>query len=165
MRPSAAKRASLIFTSAVLLVGAAAPAALAKQSTAPPGNSAVDEYTETVPGPTGGHPTHGDVPGGGAGQSGGGAPLPRKVAQQLRHAGPDGVAAAALAEQNSPRGSQAVKGATRSGGGGGQSVISQAVDVLGGSGGGMGAMLPIVLAASLLLAVGVGVGRRTRRGS
>ena len=118
-------------------------------------NSAVDEYTETVPG--GG----GDNPVSGGGDPTGGTPLPSDVAGELQAAGDDGVAAAELAE--SAGGPADRKPSTSSDrpsddqGGGFGSAISEIIEPDDDSG--MGIALPIILGAALIAATIFGIAR------
>jgi hypothetical protein len=156
-------RGTLTATLLVALLLALPSAAQAAQGT-PPGNSAVDQYLENVPGAGGNHPS-GNQPGGGGG--GGLSPGARHA---LAAQGPAGVAAANLAGATAPRHSgtagKAAKGSDRgakqpgkhggdqgSAADTGGSPFKNAVDrVVGGgdSGGGMGIALPIILGSSLL---------------
>ena len=77
----------------------------------PPGNSEVNQYTETLPGPTNDStvepPGAAGTPGapGGQGSAGGGpggGVIPDDTARELNQSGPDGRAAAALAQSNAP---------------------------------------------------------------
>ena len=85
----------------------------------PPGNSEVNQYTETLPGPTNDRtvepPEAPGTPGGqgSAGGGPGGGVIPDDTARELRQFGPDGRAAAALAQSNAP-----VAAAADAGGGG-----------------------------------------------
>jgi hypothetical protein len=155
-------------------------AALAQENTlAPPGNGAIDEYSETLPAPGGGQPT--DRPGGqGApGGVGGSSVVPAPVQRRLRRSGPDGAQAAAVAELTAPGGGGGPAAGSRKPRGGhgavrgetaespapaGASIPSQVERALGGSDGGMGAALPVILGLSLVVAVGAGVARRRRHG-
>jgi hypothetical protein len=143
----------------LLAVLVAAQPALGQGRNAPPGNSSVDEYTESLPGPDGdravprdgdplpprsGDPAPGDVGGGSA------AGLGR-----------DGRAAALLAARTGPKraldGSPGAGHATVEG----RSTFAQIVDALGGSGaGGMGALLPLLLLAAVVAAVAAALRRR-----
>src|SRR6476659_9167366 len=98
------------------------PASSALAATAPPGNSEVNQYAETLPGGGGENTVNppGSGPGGGRDGNGtqgqGGAPvIPPQTQRQLEQLGPDGRAAAALAEANAP---QSPAGAQGAGGGG-----------------------------------------------
>jgi hypothetical protein len=141
------------------LLAVAGPSAAATRH-APPGNSSVDEYTETIPGPKGDHPVplSGPVlPGPGSSSPVGGNSGVRK----LHSLGPDGFAVERFAAHTGPR-----RGLDRDGGAlpdvDGRSLPEQILDALGGAGeGGMGAILPLLLLASALGAFAVA--RRRRR--
>ena len=145
----------------------AAPATVRAQDSLPPGNSGVDQYTENVPGPGGDKPTN---PGGGGGSGGGGGgngELSTAEAQALTDQGPNGAAAAALAEETAPpKATDADSVARRSGGddGNGFSVDDVFSALTGSDSAGMGVFLPILLGASLLAAIAVGAARLLRRG-
>ncbi len=130
-------RASL--TSAILaalLALVAAPVALAQE------NSAVDEYTENVPGAGGGSGNTGPSGGGSGGGSGGagtqaqggGEELPAAVNEQFQNAGADGAAAAALAQATAPEGTGTDAGGT----GGGSPTGGSGSNQAGGGGSGQG---------------------------
>jgi hypothetical protein len=150
------------------------PASFVLAATAPPGNSEVNQYAETLPGGGGENTVNppGSGPGGGGGGNGngqgqGGAPvIPPQTQHQLEQLGPDGRAAAALAEANAPQ------PPARSGGGGaggagagkGDSVASAVTGALTGSDqGGMGAFLPIALFGVAGLGIGYALARRRAR--
>ncbi len=154
----------------------AAPAAAQDEVIAPPGNSGVEEYLEVVPGAGGDKPARGN--------GGGNAPTPAEAlgadnAKALESLGADGKAAAAAAAAGSPTTQKAARDRTRSkplrdsevdGGtsiatesGGGDRVTSVA-RALGGDGGGMGLLFPILLGLTLSLALALGIGRMLRRG-
>jgi hypothetical protein len=152
------------------------PASAALAATAPPGNSEVNQYAETLPGGGGENTVNppGSGPGGGGGGNGsaqgqGGAPvIPPKTQRQLDRLGPDGRAAAALAEANAPQapaGSQAQGGgAGGAGAGKGDSVVGAVSGALTGSDqGGMGAFLPIALFGVAGLGIGYALARRRAR--
>jgi len=155
---------------AVILVGtvlvvALTPSANAATS-APPGNSGVDQYAETLPSSGGSVPSE---PGGAKGQGGQSgsdgernqsapSPVPERVLppvpeRALPRAGADG------AEGPAPQGKGAARkgsrGKNRSGDAeGGGSGLGNAVDQLaGGDSGGMGIALPIMMGFSLLAAL------------
>jgi hypothetical protein len=164
---------------------ALAGGAPAQQTIAPPGNSGVDQYFETVPGAGGNLAVHRTPPA--SGGSTGSAPGARGLARFGR----DGQAAAALAAATAPaRSGHAGAGArpgagagpgpgTRGGGtpGGGSAApsasaavpqasgsTSAVLGVLSGSDqGGLGLVLPILLLGALVAAVALGVLRRRRR--
>jgi hypothetical protein len=95
--------------------------------------------------------------------------IPPATQRQLNQLGPDGRAAAALAEANAPQapaGSQA-RGGGRAGGAGagkGDSVADAVTGALTGSDqGGMGAFLPIALFGIAGLGIGYALARRRAR--
>ncbi len=153
------------------------PASSALAATAPPGNSEVNQYAETLPGGGGENTVNppAAVPVAVAGVATaaarvrGGAPvIPAQTQRQLDQLGPDGQAAAALAEANapqSPAGAPA-KGAGGGGGGAGKgdSVVGAVTGALTGSDqGGMGAFLPIALFGVAGLGIGYALARRRAR--
>ena len=148
---------SLLLT--LLALAGATPAAAQTTKVAPPGNSGVNEYLETVPTAGGGEPssTHG---------SGGGASLPASVRSALAKQGPDGRAALSTAEAGAP-------GAGKGGHApaklspqdvhepSGQNLPSAIAHALGGSdSGGMGIWLPILLIGSALAIAAAAVAKR-----
>jgi hypothetical protein len=146
-------------------------AAGAQETNAPPGNSAIDEYLETVPSASGNRPAAG---GGGDRSAEDRGQLPAVVAGALRGRGADGRAVADLV-----RSSQATRrGAPRDEIAGpkptgpvaeprGDSPLSSVARAVGGDGdgGGMGAALPAILLGSLAALAAVVVVRLTRRRS
>jgi hypothetical protein len=159
----------------ILCVSLCVPAALlfpvaAAAKIVPPGNSGADQYAETLPGPEGNQPTDS----GGAGRTGGNQPthsggagggrLPGVLSparqRGLAELGPAGRATADLAQSTASRRQQI--GPTT---GEDPTGVSGFVDVLkqgGGSGvsGGIGIVLPLIMAGSLLAAI-VRLGRRS----
>jgi hypothetical protein len=143
--------------------------ALAKcsQPTTPQGNSEVQQYSETFSGGCGGgaidrrHRS-----------SGGG--VPNGTQHRLNSRGPDGQATAELAQATSPdarSSAGASRGAANRGRGaqpasnGGGSVPKDIADALTGksaAGDGMGALLPILLGATLVLCAGYALRHRLR---
>ena len=151
----------------------AAPAVAQDEVIAPPGNSGVKEYLEIVPGAGGDKPA--------SGTKGGTAPMPAEAlgadnAKALEALGSDGKAAAAAAAAGSPtdratarrRENSKVLGDSATG----TSIAAQSdgdrvtsvARALGGDGGGMGVLFPIVLGLTLSLALALGIGRLLRRG-
>jgi hypothetical protein len=153
------------------------PAAAAAQRTAtlaPPGNSAVTEYLETVPNAMGASP-----PRSGAPQSGVLRPDRRRALERL---GADGRALAAVVDATSPPSAGGTAGTAGRGRGApanasqGAAPVSQAalagkgapsrlVSLLTAAtgqdgGGGLGALLPVLMAASLLGMIARAVRRR-----
>lgn len=132
---SGMRRASLLVTLLVAVLGCAAPAG-AQRSNAPPGNSGVDEYLETVPEAGGHQPTRRDPSN---------SPLSAATRERLERAGADGQAAADLAERSSPKPDENDTPAVASPRGD-PGVVRPLVRAAGGSGDGMGLWLPILLA-------------------
>src|SRR5579871_4867605 len=111
------------------------------------------------------------------------AAVPSSVLRSLERAGAAGRQAAELAERTAPsvvgiastHGTSSERSTGGSTAGGARSIGARqgstsalgdqlATAVVGGGGGGLGVLLPLVLGASLLCAVGVTIGRRRRRG-
>lgn len=134
---------------------AAPPAAFAQteQTNAPPGNSAIDEYLETVPNATGNQrPRSGDAPN---------AVLTPTERARLERLGPDGKVLADAIDVTGPkreRSASAAEPLTAQG----RSPLSEVLDAAtgGDSGAGMGAVLPAILLAALLGAIAIVVARR-----
>jgi hypothetical protein len=148
-------RALIALLALTLAFPAAAPAADPPRSIAPPGNSGVDEYRETVPGDDGDHPTNpGNHPSNGRdGLSvrGGGSshqPVTATQRHQLERLGPDGRTLAAVVDATSPPTTHK----RRSIAGSGRSPVIPVVEVAFGrdGSGGLGALLPAVLLVSAL---------------
>ena len=151
---------------------------------APPGNSGVGQYVETVPTADGGQPTNTVHPGGvggsggrggtgrGPGATGGGA-IAASTQRALAKQGPTGDATAALAAATAP---SRTRPAARSGdarstssgspsfAGQGSSPSTSVLKALAGStsGGGLGPLLPIALIGSVLAAAVLTLVRRRR---
>lgn len=153
------------------------PTAIANaQTSLPPDNSGVDQYTENVPGAGGDEPSSQIGSGGGAGSNGGGggggSRLPPRVAHEFGHAGSDGAAAASLAEATAPDGADAAgvdsaRGGNRSrasSGGGVGGIVGTGVGAASTGSYGMGIALPIILAATLVAALGFLLSRRRHPG-
>jgi hypothetical protein len=157
-------RASLFAIAVLFLYGAPA---YALTRVAPPGNSGASQYQEDVPSATGGVPVT-NLPAGGTQQ-----PLPHGVVTQLDRSGAAGRAAAQLADRTAPPVVRRRSTAPGSQPTGGSSVAAGAPEatsvgnqlagaVIGGSGGGLGVLLPVMLAGSLALAVALVLVRRRR---
>jgi hypothetical protein len=156
---------------ALLLLVALPATAAAKggchHTVTPQGNSEAEQYSEVVPGPCGNQPAN---PGGSGGSSNS---VPPATLQQLQSQGAAGQNAAALAQAGAPAG-----GAKHGAGGGGQGAganngqssgggaVSGIRDALGGDSGGdgMGLLLPLILAGTLLAGLTYWVMRRRRAG-
>jgi hypothetical protein len=150
--------------------GATPALAPAQTSLAPPGASGVDEYLETIPEAGGNRP----IQGSGTSKSA----LTATQRHQLERLGPDGRAAAALAEATGPTPQSPGKTSTPGGKTSASSgqVLPQSGDgpnasgdsgffatltrSFGGSGGGLGAALPTLLLVSALAVAVLGVRRR-----
>jgi hypothetical protein len=147
-----------------LLLIALPSAAIAQAPTtnAPPGNSAIDEYLETVPGATGNQRPRPPAAGGGSSK----AALTPAQRARLERLGPDGKALADAVDATAPArpratdraGEPAVAPQT----GAGRSPLSEVLDAAAGhdDGGGMGIVLPAILLATLLGVIALAVARR-----
>jgi hypothetical protein len=147
-----------VLSALVALVVLAMPsAAMAQggQTNAPPGNSAIDEYLETVPAAGGNHAPK-------APSSSGGSALTAAQRAKLEALGPDGKALADAVESTSSGKATAAKHASEPVTAQGRSPIGEVFDAAIGrdDGGGMGALLPAILLASLLGVVTLVVLRR-----
>lgn len=126
----------------------------------PPGNSAANQYTETVPGPGGGMPSS---------EAKGGSPanvLGPSNAAKLEALGPDGRAAAELAAATAPAGrdKDSRAGSLSAAPNGSSGLGKVLAQVTGTSGsGGMGLLLPLVIAAALIGSVAFLLSRRPRQ--
>jgi hypothetical protein len=141
-----------------LVVSPAAFAQAPPQTNAPPGNSAIDEYLETIPSASGSVRPRG--PGGGSGA------LTPALRRRLDRLGPDGQTLARLVASTSPAAPEVAPArrevaeatsASRSPAG---ALIAAATGQ--GDGGGLGPVLPAILLASLV-AAGAAVVVRARR--
>jgi hypothetical protein len=146
-----------------------ASAVAAKHTIAPPGNSGVSQYQENVPTAKGNQPSNTISPGGGTNGPGStGGSLSPSTLRALDKQGSAGRKAAALAQATAPRtgrtaGTPTVK--TNAGSqDSGASPVTSVVKALTGSsnGSGLGALLPIILIASLLGVTALAVLRRRR---
>jgi len=149
-------RVLLVLVALALLALPGAAGAQSPQTNAPPGNSAIDEYLETVPGATGnqrpGTPRSGD--------SAAGA-LTAAERARLERLGPDGKALADAVDATAPAASKP-KTDTPAPAAEGRSPLSGVLDAAVGrdGGDGMGALLPAILLATLLGVVALVVMRR-----
>jgi hypothetical protein len=131
-----------------------------KQTVSPPGNSAVGEYVEDVPTAGGGRP----VPSAQS-LSGHRGALTAPVAHRLAAAGANGRRTASLAEGTAPSSGASRQAAVTYGrllnkdAGG---VIGSLTRLVTGGDGGLGVLLPILLAACVVVGAGVAVSRRRR---
>lgn len=178
----------------LLVVAFAVPAQARVIRIAPPGNSGVSQYDETIPTAGGSRPTstvhpvgggshgsggsggsHGSGGAGGSsgsgGSSGGGSTVSPSTLHALAAHGPQGAAAAALAQATAPARSRpaAAKTGTRAdpptaagSGGNGSSPVTSLVKAVTGStsSGGLGPVLPVILIGSLLGAAALALMRR-----
>jgi len=147
-------------TALVVLAFALPATALAQapQSTAPPGNSAVDEYLETVPGATGNQRPRPPAQQGSAGV------LSATERARLEQLGPDGRTLADAVDATAPGKARAKPRAPAAAAptGTGRSPAGEVIDAVTGSdgGNGMGLVLPAILIATLLAAITVVLLRR-----
>jgi hypothetical protein len=150
-----------MLSAAVALVLMATPTgAIAQQPTtnAPPGNSAIDEYLETVPAATGNQrpraPGDGPAPG---------ALTPAQRAR-LERLGPEGKALVGVVDATSPARTSVRVRPTAPADAHGRSPLGEVIAAGAGhdGGAGMGIVLPAILLASLLAVVALAVARRRR---
>ena len=140
---------------ALVVLALALPAlahAQAPQRNAPPGNSAIDEYLETVPGATGNQRPRAPAQGG----TGPGV-LSAAERARLERLGPDGKTLADAVEATAPTATQK-KRAERTPEvleGTGRSPAREVLEAVGGDdgGSGMGLVLPAILITALLAAI------------
>jgi hypothetical protein len=130
-----------IAISGVLAIAALSPAIAAARITVPPGSTEGDQYFEEVPNGGGGGSPDRDLNAGGSGGSPGVA-----ATQALNALGPEGVAAADLANSNRPP--------SKSGSASDQQSSSSEGD------GGLGSLFPILLVVTALAAIAYGLRRR-----
>jgi hypothetical protein len=142
------------------LVLAALPAdAAAVSEHAPPGNSGIDEYVESIPEIGGDRPTQ-HIP-----SEGGAARLSRRARRALAAYGSAGSAAANLAGATAPaKRRPGPREARRAGDAGSQPASALRRAVTGSGQGGMGIALPIILVLTALVAGWVALARRRRAG-
>src|SRR5215207_873445 len=141
-----------------LLAVPAAATAQAPKTNAPPGNSAIDEYLETVPGASGNQRPRTPATGGGAAAK---PALSQAERARLERLGPDGRALADAVDATAPP--KASRKATETPlAGDGRSPLSEVLDAATGDdgGGGMGVLLPTILLATVLGAIALVVLRR-----
>jgi hypothetical protein len=150
----------------MLALAVAAPASARLQSTAPVGNSAINQYLESIPTVKGNRPTSSiqtspGAPGGPTAGSGAGGSAGTTAASGPASAaggGTNAVAAVALARATaprtySPRTSRLGPKVTTTGVGNGSSALSSLVRAFTGStggGGGLGPLLPAILVVAVL---------------
>jgi hypothetical protein len=153
----------------IALCMAALPVADATAETrVPPGVSGANQYSETLPGPGGN-----DRTGGGSGGTPAQA-IGKGNAAKLEALGPEGKAAAELAARTAPAGAHGGNGGAGtngsgsrdSGSGSGSSGLDQVLGQVTGTGGsgsgsgGMGLLLPLLIAAAILVAAAYALNRR-----
>jgi hypothetical protein len=186
------KISAMIAMGVVLAFATSASAGHRTHNQVPPGNSGIDQYTESIPGAGGNHPTSGGHGGGNVG-GGGGNPsaVSPSVIRTLSSQGPAGRGAARLATATAPnlRGTGAdsiraagrnastgngggnggsERGTSRGNGAGDSAGSGSAAKAIGaeltGSGAdtGMGIWLPIILGSTLAAALALTVLRWRR---
>jgi hypothetical protein len=141
----------------------------------PPDNSAVDQYTEQIPGPTGNEPTgHSQPTGHSPGRTGGGSNPDRSLggsaSRSLESLGTAGRSAAQLAIESDPVRSPSAQlvahrpGAERAAGSTSSGVLAVAKHALGLSNdeGGLGLLLPLIILGSGVSMVAYVLVRRKR---
>lgn len=143
----------------VLILSLGSPAGAAQVS--PPGNSGVNQYSETLPGAGGDQPS--SDAGSGSAAANGGSSLSPEAQRALQDQGPAGAAVADLASKTAPRvpnsGAQGDRDSSNSSGG--DSAIGAGVDQLAGNdASGMGIALPIILLLTLIGAAAIFAMRR-----
>jgi hypothetical protein len=145
----------------LLALALAAPAAAQRGTLAPPGNSGVDEYKETIPTSRGNRPTD-SLPGGG-----GGGGLNQGAQRSLDRLGADGQTVADLAKRTAPPKARpgdrgAVADAQTSDEGSPFGAVFKRVFGVGDDGSGSGALLPLTLLAGLVALSAIALLRRRR---
>ena len=127
--------------------------ASAQATNAPPGNSAIDEYLETVPGATGNQTP--------AKPGAGGATLSAAERARLERLGPDGKVLADAVDRTTSVGPK-TDSSTAFPAAEGRSPLSEVLDAAAGrdGGGGMGVLLPAILLATLLGVIALLLARR-----
>ena len=124
---------------------------------APGGHGAIEEYTETLPGPGGDNPT------GESTDTGTGGSLSPEQVAALEAEGSEGANAAKAAQSTGPDrkgGGSDRAGAPAPESDGGAGVVEVIGDLAGGDDSGMGVALPIVLGVALLGALAFVIARR-----
>ena len=140
---------------ALALCVPAAAVAQGPRTNAPPGNSAIDEYLETVPGATGNAVPRPPTPGGGT--------LTAAQRARLEQHGADGRTLANIVESTSaiPRRQRPASSVAAPPEAKGRSPLTAVLGVAEGNGdGGMGILLPAILLASLLAVIALVLLRR-----
>lgn len=165
-------RLSIVAATVALVLGAAAPAAAQDEEIAPPGNSGVDQYRETLPAPGGNRPT-------GAGRDR--SPeqvLGKRNVQKLERFNEDGEAVAEAVAETAPvavtgtgdggaaRPGGAGDGADRRAGGAAEEPTSSVLAEIAGqvtgadAEGGVGWLLPLVVGLAVIGGIIFAAGRR-----
>ena len=142
----------------VALALIALPTGAVAQTNAPPGNSAIDEYLETVPGATGNQrPRAPGAPGGTSKPT-----LTPAQRARLERLGPDGKALADAVDATAPSDAKVSGSAPQPPTAEGRTPLRELIDAAGGNdgGGGMGMVLPAILLATLLGVIALVVVRR-----
>jgi hypothetical protein len=156
-------RASLVAIAVLFLYGSPADALT---HVAPPGNSGASQYQEDVPSAGGAVPVKTLPRASSAAQA-----LPQTVVTQLNHDGSSGRAAAQLADRTAPAAVRVsgslpdrnVPAHSSTNAPAASSPGSQITGaVIGGSGGGLGLLLPAALAGFLIVAIAIVLARRRR---
>ena len=159
-------RRAVIGLFVVVLLALPVSAVAKLRTIAPPGNSGVSQYQEDVPTAKGNRPTDTIVPGGGShGGGASGGTISTSTLRALDKQGSAGRKAAALAEATAPGSAPPAKsGGANTSGNSGSSPVTSVVKALTGSSssGGLGPLLPIILAVSLLGAAALALLRRRR---
>jgi len=143
-----------VVSAIVTLLLLAPPVAIAQapQTKAPAGNSGIAEYLETIPGATGDRTSKPPPAAGGGGPAS--SALTPAQRTRLERLGPDGKALADVVDSTSPSGATPRKSTTAqapSYSARGRSPLSEVFDAaVGRDGGGMGVLLPAILAATVL---------------
>ena len=155
-------RIALAAPLALCALSAFAGMAAAAPERVPPGNSGAVQYTETLPGVKGDQTTRGLHEGEGDGK---GRALSAADKAQLEALGKEGQDAAQLAAGGSPKAGGGGAGAQGAGGGESSADDSAAGQVLGtatgsSDSGGMGLLLPLLIAAAVLTSIAIVVVRR-----
>lgn len=142
-----------------LLIPATASAAAPRAM--PPGVSGANQYIETLPGPAGNVPTE-SLGGEGRGKRTPAQVLGRSEAAQLEALGPDGRAAARLAAATAPGRGDGRAGGREATNPSGASPVNQIVGQVSGTSGsgGMGLLLPALIASAAVAAAAYALGRR-----
>jgi hypothetical protein len=143
---------------AIAMSIASFPAGATAQRLVPPGNSALNQYKETLPGPGGNELREANAP-----HSSPAKTLGKRNAEKLSELGPEGRAAAELAAATAPARRSVVKhGGGAGAGGSGSSALGEVLGQMTGtsSSGEMGLAFPLVLLATVFGGIAYTVSRR-----